>query len=93
MRVKSRGDDGNDNGWPILVDAVLMNGQQRQRDLYNDVDADRDPFGFDLPPGGSDRFVSILLHEPRSVDCTNWFTNMLRGLTSERTRVMRREGG
>ena len=62
-------------------------------DSDDDVDADKDPFGFDLLPGGSDRFVSVLLHGPGGVDCADLFANMLRYLTLERTRVRRREEG
>ena len=32
VRGGIRGDDGDGNGVPILVDAVSMNGQQRQGD-------------------------------------------------------------
>ena len=62
-------------------------------DSYDDVDSDKDPFGFDLLPGGSDLFVSFLLHGPGAVDCADWFKNLSRDMTSERTRVGRREGG
>ena len=55
----SRGDYGYGDSVPIIVDAVLMDGQQRQGDSDDDFDADKDTFGFDLLPGGSDRkFVS-----------------------------------
>ena len=70
-----------------------MDGQQRQGDLDDDVDVGEDPFGFNLRPGGSDGFVSALLHGPGGVDCADWFTNLSRNMTSERTRVRRREGG
>ena len=70
-----------------------MDGQQRQGDSDDGIDADKYPFGFDLLPGGSDGFVSVLLHGPGAVDCADRFTNLSRYLTLERTRVRKREGG
>ena len=95
MRGVSRGDngDGYGDGVPILVDAVSMEGRQRRGYLDNDVNADEDPFGFDLLPGGLDGFISVLLHGPGGVNCADRFTNMSRGMTSERTRVRRGERG
>ena len=69
-----------------------MDRRQRREYSDDDVDADEDCFRFDLLPGGSDGFVSVLLHGPGGVDCADRFTNILRDLTSERTRVRRREG-
>ena len=51
-------------------------------DSDDDVDADEDPLGFDLLPGGSDRFVSVLLHGPGGVDCADRFMNLSRDLAS-----------
>ena len=85
--------DRDGGGLPILVDAMSMDGQQRRGDLEDDVNADKDPFGLYLLPGGSDEFVSVLLHRPVAVDCTDWFTNPAWDLTSECTRVRRREKG
>ena len=93
MRGGSRGDDRDGDGVPIMVDAVSMDGQHRLRDLDNDIDADKYPFGFDLLLVGLDRFVSVLLHGPGAVDCADRFKNMSRDLISERTRVRRIEGG
>ena len=69
-----------------------MDGQKSQGDLDDDIDADEYRFGFDLLPGGSNRFASVLLLGPGSVDCADRFTNLLRDLTSECTGVRRREG-
>ena len=66
---------------PILVVAVLMDGRQMRGDLDDDIDSDKDSFGFDLLPGGLDRFVSILLHGPGAVDCADRFKNLSRDLT------------
>ena len=93
VRGGSRGDNRDGDGVPILVDTVLMDGQKRREDLDDDVDSDKDPFRFDLLPGGFGEFVPILLHGMGAVNCADWFTNMLRDLTSERMRVRRREGG
>ena len=54
MHGGSRGDDGDGNGVPVLVDAVLINGRHRRGDSDDDVNADEDLFGFDLLPEGSD---------------------------------------
>ena len=62
-------------------------------DSDDDVDADKDPFGSNLIPGRSDGLVSVLLHGTGSVRFSDRFTNLLMYLTSERTRVRRREGG
>ena len=67
-----------------------MERQQRRGDSDDDVDADENPFGFDLLPGGSGGFISVLLHGPGTVDCADRFTNLSRDLTLERTRVRRR---
>ena len=48
------GYDRDGDGVPILVDAVLMDGRHRRGYLDDDVNADKDPFGFDLLPGGLD---------------------------------------
>ena len=95
MRGVSRGDngDGDGDGVPILVDAVSMDGRQRRGDLDDDINSDEDPFGFDLLPGGSDGFISVLLHGPGGVNCDDRFTNLSRAMTSERTRVRRGERG
>ena len=59
VRGGSRGDYGDGEGLPILVDNVLMDGRQRQEDLDNGIDVEKDPFGFDLLLGGWDgRFGS-----------------------------------
>ena len=55
VRGGIREDKGDSDGMPILVDTVLMDGQQRRGDLDNDVDAEEYPFGFELLPGGLDR--------------------------------------
>ena len=68
VRRESIGDDRDSDGVPILVDAVLMDGRQRRGDSNDDVDADEYLFGFNLLLGGSDRFVSILLHGPGAAD-------------------------
>ena len=93
MQRGSRGEDRDGNSVPILVDAVSMDRQQRQGSSDDDVDADEYTFRFDLLLGGSDGFVSVLLHGPGAVDCADWFTKLSRDLNSERTRVKRREGG
>ena len=93
VRGGSRGDNGGDEGVPIRVDTVFMDGQQRQGDSENDVDVDEGLFGFDLLPGGSDSFVSVLLHGRGGVDCTDRFKNLSRDLPSELPRVRSREGG
>ena len=93
VRGGSRGDDGDENGVPILVDAVSMDRQQMQGNSEDGKDTDEDPFGFDLLPGGSDGFFSVLLHGPGGVYCTDRFTNLSRDLTLDRTRVRRRGGG
>ena len=54
VRGGIRGDDRDGDGVPIMVDVVLMNRQQRRGDSDDDVDANEDPFSFDLLPGGSD---------------------------------------
>ena len=93
LRGESRGDDGDGNGVLILVDNVLMDGRQKRRDPDDDVDADEYLFGFDLLLGGSDKFVSVLLHGPGALNCADRFTNMSRDMTSERIGVRKREGG
>ena len=45
VRGRSRGDDRDGDGVPILVDAVLMDGRQRRGDSDNDVDVDEDCSG------------------------------------------------
>ena len=92
VRRGSIGDDRDGDDVPILVDAVLIDGRQRRGDLDDDVDADKDPFRFNMLPGGSDGFVFVLLHGPGGVDCADWSTNLSRDPTLERTRVKRKEG-
>ena len=93
VRGGSIGDDGESDGMSILVDAVSMDRQQRRGGFDDGVHANKDPFGFDQLPGGSDGFVSVLIHGPGAVSCTDRFTNISRDTTSEHTRVRRREGG
>ena len=93
VRGGSRVDDGAGDGVLILVEAVLMDRKQRRRYLDGDIDADKELFGFNLLPEGSDGFVSALLHGPGAIDCAHWFTYMTRDMTSERMRVRMREGG
>ena len=93
VRGGSREDGGDDDGVSVLVDSVSMDGRKRRGDFDDEVDADKDPFGFDLLPRGSDGFVSALLHRPGAVNCADQFTNLLRDLTSERTMERRREEG
>ena len=47
VRKRNRGDDGDGDGVPILVDAVLMDGRHRWGYLDNDIDTDKDLFGFE----------------------------------------------
>ena len=68
VRGGMRGDNGDGDCMAIQVDAVLMDGRQRRGDSNDDVDADEYLFGFNLLLGGSDRFVSILLHGPGAAD-------------------------
>ena len=89
----SRGDDRDGNNVPILVDAVSVDRRQRWGDLDGDVDADEDPFGFNMLLVGSYRFISVLFHGTGVVNCAYRFTNLSRDMTSECMRVRRREGG
>ena len=91
MRRGSKGDNGDSNGVPILVDTVLMDRQQRRGDSDDDIHADEDPFTSDLILGGLDRLISVLLHGPGAVNCADRFKNLSMDLTFERTRVRRRE--
>ena len=45
VRGRNRGDDWDGDGVPIMVDAVLMNGQQSRGDSDDDADADGDCSG------------------------------------------------
>ena len=89
----SRGDDRDGDDVPILVDVVSVDRRQRRGDLDGDVDADEDPFGFNMLLVGSYRFISVLFHGTGVVNCAYRFTNLSRDMTSECMRVRRREGG
>ena len=69
----------------IMVEAVSIDVRQRRGNSDDDLYADKYPFGFNLLLGGSDGFVSVLLHRPGAINCADRLTNLLRYLTLERT--------